>query len=86
MSQAEDGALWRVRQTFDFPAVRLDNLLHDGQAKAGAFLRGGEVGFENFRAIFKGNARAIVPHFQPGPGHARFARALCSPVNCWARR
>jgi hypothetical protein len=47
MLEAETRALGFVGATFDLPAVREDNLLHDRQTQAGALLRGGEVGFED---------------------------------------
>ena len=44
----------------------LDNLLDDGQAQAGAFRVGGEVGFENLGAVFWGHAGAVVGNLDEG--------------------
>src|SRR5687768_17283893 len=49
-----------VRQTFDLPAVREDDLADDGEAEAAAMFSGGEIGFENFDATFGRDAGASV--------------------------
>ena len=53
VGNAEKSAGGIVGHALDFPAVGQDDLLDDGQAKAGAFRMGGEVGFENLGAVFR---------------------------------
>ena len=44
----------------DFPAVREHNLLDDRQAEARSFRVCRKIGFENFGAIFRRDAGAVV--------------------------
>ena len=73
MRDAENGAARLVAETFDFPAVRENNLLHHGQAEAGAFLMRREIRLENFPLVFGRDAGAVVADFQRA---FRRARAL----------
>src|SRR5437870_1377023 len=62
-----------VGQAFDLPAVRQHDLLNHSQAQAGSFFLSGEIRFENVGALFRRNARAVVPHLDEGLGGAGFA-------------
>src|ERR1043165_6578825 len=64
VSDAEDGAGWVVGPALNFPAVRQDCLLHDGQTQSGPFLVRREVRLENLAPALGRNARAVVAHFQ----------------------
>ena len=57
MSDAKERAARLVGQAFDFPAVREDNLLHDGEAEASAARVGREIRFENLAAPFRRRIR-----------------------------
>jgi hypothetical protein len=46
--------------------VGADDLLDDGEAEAGAFLVGGEVGFEDFGGLSGWDAGAVVADFEAG--------------------
>jgi len=74
VGDAEDGALGLVGEALDFPAVREDNLLDDGQAQASALLLGCEVRLEDFIAAFGGDARAVVADLEDGFGGPGFRR------------
>ena len=65
---AEYRALGRVAEALDFPAVRENDLRHDGQAEARAFLVRREIGLEDFLPIFGRDAGAVVADFQRGVG------------------
>ena len=52
MRDAEDGAFGRVGEALYFPAVREDDLRHDGEAEAGAFLVRCEIRLENLLPLF----------------------------------
>src|ERR1017187_5084674 len=80
VGDAEDGAPGVVRQGFDFPAVREYNLLDPRQTEAGAFLMGGEVGFQNFLAMFGRDTVAIVPDFNGRFGSAGLLRQNLDPA------
>src|SRR2546427_618 len=60
VGDAEQGAFGLVGQAFDLPAVRQHDLLHDRETEAGAFLVRCEIGFEDFRAMLRRDALAIV--------------------------
>src|SRR4051812_26354177 len=47
MRDPKHRALRVIRQALDLPSVRQHDLLHDGEAEAGAFLVGREVGLED---------------------------------------
>jgi len=66
VGDTEDGATGLVGEALDFPTVRENDLLNDGEAEAGALalLLHGEVGFENLGAAFGGDARTVVAHFE----------------------
>ncbi len=70
MAESEEGTFGRVGEAFDLPAVGEDDLLHDGEAKAGPVRLGGEVGFEDLGALFRGDTGAVVAHFQERLGGA----------------
>lgn len=74
MADAEDGAFGIVGEALDFPAMREDDLLDDGETKAGPLLVRGEVGFENFLSLFGQNAGAVITNFQTCLRGAVFAR------------
>jgi hypothetical protein len=76
MGDSENGAARFIGKARNFPAVRVNNLLHDGQTEAGAFLVRREIRFENFRKIFARHAGAVVANFQ-----SRFARARAQNLN-----
>ena len=50
--------------------MRLDNLMADRQAKAQAHIARGEKGHEGFLGRFRGEAGAVVLHFDLQSGHA----------------
>ena len=64
MGDAEDGAFRLVAEALNFPAVGEDDLLHDGEAEAGAFLMRREIGLENLLPAFGRDAGAVVADFE----------------------
>jgi len=64
VGDAEDGPARLIAETYNFPAVREDNLLHYGQAETGAFLVRGEIWLENFPAVFGRHAGTVIADFQ----------------------
>src|SRR5437867_6150740 len=74
VGDAEQGAFGLVGQAFDLPAVRQHDLLHDSETEAGAFLVGCEIGLEDFSAVLRRDARAIVANFKERLLGVPFAR------------
>src|SRR6266496_1065962 len=64
VGDAEQGAFRLVGQALDLPAVRQHDLLHHRETEAGPFLVRREIGFEDFRAMFRRDARAVVANFK----------------------
>src|SRR3954469_6955397 len=60
---AEDRAAGFVGETFDFPSMSEDDLLHHGEAESSSLLMGGEIGLEDFVAMFGRDAGAVVANF-----------------------
>src|SRR6266516_1083205 len=74
MDEAEQGAIRFVGQAFDLPAVRQHDLLHHRQTQAGPFLVRREIGFKDFRAVLRRDARAVVANFEERLLGVSFAR------------
>src|SRR5258708_141364 len=68
VGEAEEGAGGLVGKIFNSPAVGQHDLLNDGESKAGAFLVRGEIGLEDFSAVFGGDAGTVVGNFNDRPG------------------
>ena len=68
MRDAKERTAWSVALAGNFPAMRQNDLLNNGQAQPGALFVRGEIRFENLRAPFGGNTRSIVADFQSGFG------------------
>ena len=64
VGDAEIGTFGLVGKALDFPSVRQNDLLDDGQAQSRALLLGGEVRFEDVIAMLWWNARAIISDFE----------------------
>src|SRR6266567_1575751 len=63
----ESRAARLVWQTFDFPSMRQNDLLNHGKAQASPFLVGGEIRFENLRAMLGRHAGAIIANLEDDP-------------------
>src|ERR1041385_3866006 len=63
MRNPKHRALWLIAEAANFPAVRQNDLLHNGETEASAFLMRGEVRLENFFAFVRWHAGTIIANF-----------------------
>ena len=65
MGDAEQRAFGLVGQALDFPTMRENDLLHDGQAEAGSLFVRGKVRLKNLQALMLGHSiRFFQEHLQ----------------------
>src|SRR6266536_3615435 len=67
VGDSENRASRVIGHTFYLPTVRQNDLLDHGQAQPRSFLVRGEIGFENFGAVLRRNAGAVVADLEDDP-------------------